>query len=98
MPSSIADVQRDFKNRGLVVLAVSIKEPRATVAAWGQRVGIGFPLLLDEDGAAARAWRVRSTPTVYLVDRGGRVVGRTVGTKAWSSPAGRALIAALIES
>jgi peroxiredoxin len=98
LPSSIAEIQREYKNRGLVVLAVSIREPRATVAAWGERVGIGFPLLLDEDGSASRAWRVRSTPTVYLVDRQGRVVGRTVGTKAWTSPAGRALIAALIGS
>lgn len=98
MPSSIAEIQREYKNQGLVVLAVSIRESRATVAAWGERVGIGFPLLLDEDGAAARAWRVRSTPTVFLVDRKGRVVGRTIGTKAWSSPAGRALIAALIDS
>jgi peroxiredoxin len=98
LPSSIAEIQQVYKNRGLVVLAVSIQEPRATVVAWGDKVRIGFPLLLDEDGAAARAWRVRSTPTVYLVDRAGRVVGRTVGTKAWSSPAGRALIDALIDS
>ena len=98
MPSSIADIQREYKDKGLVVLAVSIREARATVAAWGDKVRIGFPLLVDEDGTAARAWRVRSTPTVYLVDRRGRVVGQTVGTKAWTSPAGRALIAALLDS
>ena len=98
MPSTITEVQRDLKGRGLVVFAVSIAESRAKVAEWAMRTALPFPVFLDEDGEAARAWRVRSTPTVYLVDRQGRLVGTTVGTKAWTSPAGRALLAALIAS
>ena len=96
MPSTITQVQRELKGKGLVVLAVSISEKRETVATWVARVGLPFPVFLDEEGVVHRAWRVRSTPTVYLVDRQGRVVGTTVGTKAWTSPAGRALFAALL--
>jgi peroxiredoxin len=96
LPSTIAQVQRELKGKGLVVLAVSISEKRETVAAWVARVGLPFPVFLDEEGVMQRAWRVRSTPTVYLIDRQGRVVGTTVGTKAWTSPAGRALFAALL--
>jgi peroxiredoxin len=98
LPSTIAQVQQELKGKGLVVLAVSIAEQRAKVAGWVARVGLPFPVFLDEDGLAARAWRVRSTPTVFLVDRQGRVVGTTVGTKPWTSPAGRALFAALLAS
>jgi peroxiredoxin len=98
LPSHITQAYRELKEQGLVLLPVSIKEPRDTVAAWGKKVNIGFPLLLDEEGTAARAWRITSTPTVFLIDRRGRVVGRAVGTKPWSSPAGLSLLKALLAS
>jgi hypothetical protein len=98
LPSSVAQVHRDLKPRGLVVLPVSIKESRDKVAAWTKQAGLPFPVFLDEEAQMARVWRVSSTPTVYLIDRRGRVVGRAVGTKAWSSPAGRALLGALLAS
>ena len=87
-----------MKDEGLVVYAVSIKEARDTVTAWGKKMGIGFPLLLDEEGTAARAWKITSTPTVFLIDRRGRLVGRAVGTKPWTSPQGRSLLKALLAS
>ena len=91
-------MQRELKGKGLVVLAVSIQESQATVAAWVKKVGLQFPVLLDEEGTAMRAWQVRLTPTVFIVDRRGRLIGKTVGTKPWTSPAGRALFAALLAS
>ena len=91
-------MQRELKGKGLVVLAVSIQENPATVAAWVKKTGIDFPVFLDEDGVATRAWKVRSTPTVFIVDRQGRLVGKTVGVKAWTSPEGHALFAALLAS
>jgi peroxiredoxin len=98
LPSAIAQVQRDFKDKGLVVLAVSIREHPDTVEAWVNKVSLPFPVLLDESGLMQRAWRVTSTPTVFLVDRRGMVVGKAIGTKPWSGPAGRALLAALLAS
>jgi len=89
-------VQRELKDKGLVVLAVSIKEKPATVDAWVKKAGLTFPVLLDEDGFAARAWKVRATPTVFLINRRGHVVGQGSGTRAWTGPAGRALLAALL--
>jgi peroxiredoxin len=98
LPSTIAQVQRELKGKGLVVLAVSFEESPAKVAAWVKKVGLPFPVFLDEDGAMKRAWRVQSTPTVFLIDRNGRVVGKSVGTKPWTSPPGRALLSALLAS
>lgn len=91
-------MQRELQPQGLVVLAVSIREERDTVAAWTRKVNLPFPVFLDEDAAVARAWRVTSTPTVFLIDRRGRVVGKAIGTKPWASPAGRALLTALLAS
>jgi peroxiredoxin len=98
LPSSIAQVQGELKGKGLVVLAVSFEESPAKVAAWVKKVGLPFPVFLDEDGTVRRAWKVTVTPTVFLLDRQGRLVGKTVGTRPWTSPAGRALFAALLAS
>ena len=71
-------------------------ESRAQVAGWVRDRGLTFPVLLDESGAVASAYRVRATPTVILVDRRGQLVGRAVGSREWDDAEGRALIAALL--
>ena len=78
------------------MLAVSIEERASKVAAWTKQAGLPFSVFLDEDGAVKRAWKVSSTPTVFIVDRKGRVIGKAVGNKPWTSPEGRALFAALL--
>ncbi|OGL15647.1 MAG: hypothetical protein A3F92_02525 [Candidatus Rokubacteria bacterium RIFCSPLOWO2_12_FULL_71_22] len=96
MPSTIERVHREFGPRGLTVLAVNLGEDRAEVSAWVRRRGVTSTVLLDERGDAARAYQVAFTPTVFLVSRDGRLVAKGTGTKAWTGPAGRALLEALI--
>ncbi len=95
MPSSIESLHREFREQGLAILAINLVESRARVAPWVREHGLTFPVLLDESGAVAGAYRVRATPTVVLVDRRGQLVGRTVGAREWDSE-GRALIRALL--
>jgi len=78
-----------------VILAINLVEPRAQVVQWVREHGLTFRVLLDESGAVARAYRVRATPTVVLVDRRGQLVGRAVGGREWEAE-GRTLIAALL--
>ena len=73
MPSTIETIHREFRDQGLVVLAINLGEPRAVVAPWVEQRHLTFPILLDEGGAVAGAYRVRGTPTVVLVDRQGRL-------------------------
>jgi hypothetical protein len=61
--------------------------------------GYTAPVLLDESGdVAGRVYGVWGPPTVYLIDREGRLVGRAAGPRAWESPAARALIESLLAS
>ena len=92
MPSTIEQVHREYKDRGLVVLAVSIGEGRRKVAAWGPSRSLTVPLLLDPDGEVSAAYRITATPTAFLIGRDGRLVARAVGTKPWTSEAGRAVL------
>jgi peroxiredoxin len=95
MPSTIETIHRELRDQGLTILAINLGEPRAVVSPWVEQHHLTFPILLDESGAVAGAYRVRGTPTVVLVDRQGRLLGRTVGSREWDTE-GRPLLAALL--
>lgn len=97
MPSTIEHVQREFKGR-LSVVAIDIQEPHGKVAAWVTSNKVSFTVVLDPDGAVAQQYGVTATPTVFVVDRDGRVLGKALGTKPWTSETGRALLQALTRS
>ena len=96
MPSTIEQVHREYQGRGLALYAVNIEEPRGTVAGWVQKTKLGVPVLLDPDGDASAAYRITATPTVFLIDRQGKLVAKGLGTKSWTSPHGRALLQRLL--
>lgn len=92
---------RDYKARGLEILAVSIDAGReATVTAkvklFMAELKLTFPALLDLDGEVARAYRLRGLPTTYLIDRKGVIRAVEVGFRDWASPESRAKVEALL--
>ena len=97
MPSTIEQLHREYRPRGLAVLAVNMEEPPEAVAAWVRSKRVSMDVLLDPSGAASRAWAITGTPSTFLVDRGGRVVARAVGTRPWTGPEGRSVIEALLK-
>jgi thiol-disulfide isomerase/thioredoxin len=50
------------------------------------QLGIGLPVLLDEDQEVSRRFMVRGLPTTVLLAQDGRPVGRAVGPREWDSP------------
>ena len=60
-----------YADKGLVVIAVDIREDEGTVAAFGERLGAAFPLGLDSDGTAQRAWGAFALPVHFWIDREG---------------------------
>ena len=98
MPS-VNRLYEDLKGRGLEVLLVSFREDPGLVKRTVQERGYSAPVLLDQSGdVTGRAYGVWGTPTSYLIDRHGRLVGRIVGPRPWESPAARALVLELLEA
>jgi len=97
LPSTIEKVHQEHKDAGLVVLPISIEESRDKVTRWATSKTLTMPLLLDPDGAASGAYRITATPTVFLVGRDGKLVAKALGTKAWTSAPGRALLRLLLK-
>ncbi len=68
-----------YAGTGLVVIAIDVREDVGTVAAFANLAGAAFPIGLDVDGAAARAWRVVGLPSHVFVDAQGVVREVIVG-------------------
>jgi hypothetical protein len=97
LPSEIEQVQRRYGDR-LAILAIDIQEGREKVEGWAKGRQLSFTILLDPSGATAAEYEVTSTPTVFVLSREGKLVGKAVGTKAWTSEQGRALLTRLVGS
>lgn len=58
---------------GLIVLGVNstVQDSEADARAFVAENALTFPILLDRDGAVADAYRLRSLPTTFIIDRAG---------------------------
>jgi cytochrome c biogenesis protein CcmG, thiol:disulfide interchange protein DsbE len=68
-----------YADQELVVIAIDIREDEGTVAGFAQQLNATFPLGLDADGAAQRAWGAFALPVHYWVDREGVVRDGALG-------------------
>ena len=69
-----------------------MQEKPETVQSFGEDFGIHFPLWIDRAGHGPAAFGVRGHPNTVLIDRAGRIVGRILGERDWSSPAAHQLV------
>lgn len=98
MPS-VNKIYNEFKSQGLEVLLVDIREGPETVKRTVRERGYVTPILLDQSGdVAGRQYGVWGTPTVYLIDRRGQLVGRIVGPRSWDKPEARKFIQDLLDA
>jgi AhpC/TSA family protein len=93
---SINALHDELGSQGLKILLVDISEPRERVAEAVASRGYRAQVLLDPDGRTADAYRVRGTPTSYLIGRDGLLLGGAVGPRPWAQAQGRALLQALL--
>jgi peroxiredoxin len=70
-----------FGPRGLTVIGVSVDGPRnwARVRPFARRLGLTFPIAVDEDGSLAQRFRAVGVPTTVLIAGDGRIVRTRTG-------------------
>lgn len=78
MPA-IEDRFTTLKGQGLVVLGINQDEEAETVQAFVDRLGLGFPILLDPGAVVGELYRARGLPTTFIVDRDGQIAVQKVG-------------------
>jgi cytochrome c biogenesis protein CcmG/thiol:disulfide interchange protein DsbE len=68
-----------YGENGLVIIAIDIQEDEGTVAAFVQRLKATFPIGLDTNAAAQRAWGAYGLPVHFWIDREGIVRDGALG-------------------
>lgn len=84
MPSMDA-LHKELGNKGLVVLAVNVRENAEEVKAFFQEHGLSFPAVLDEDGDVFERFNVWSLPTTFIIGKKGELLGKVIGYRDWGS-------------
>lgn len=87
----------EFRDRGFVLLLVNLGEDSEVVRRAVKARGYSAPVVLDRDRAVSDRYAVTATPTVFVVDRQLRIIGRAIGRRDWSAEPGRRLIEALVK-
>ena len=98
LASTIHKLQRELQASHFTVLAVDTREKPEDVAAWMKGRAFSPVLLLDTDGGVTDIYKVRAIPTIYLIGRDHKLVGRAVGTRSWEEGPTRALLDYLLKA
>lgn len=85
MPKVI-DAHRKFSPRGYETIAVAVwRDDPDRVAQYTSKHALPFRVALDSSGELAREFgNVRITPTIFLIDKNGKVLRRYVGEPDWT--------------
>ena len=62
-----------YASAGLKVYGIGVDDDQKRALEFAQRAKVSFPMLLDPDKTAARAYDVDNLPMSVLIDRGGTV-------------------------
>ncbi len=68
-----------YAETGLTVLAVDVQEDAGTIGAFARDLNVIFPIALDRDGSAERAWKVVALPIHFWIDAKGIVRFGAIG-------------------
>jgi len=95
MPS-IERLRSSMQGRPFPVPPVNLAEPDARVQRFLRDVPLGFPILMDRDTSASRAWKARLLPATFIVGPDGRIRYSYIGELDWSREPIRQQIAELL--
>jgi len=93
---------KDYEKKGVVVIGIHTPETtgEAKIDQVRQKVKdnkITYPIAIDNAGKTWVAWHNDCWPSIYLIDKKGRVRYRWVGELNWGSTKGEPIVRKKIE-
>jgi thiol-disulfide isomerase/thioredoxin len=89
-------LRASFAGQPFAVLAINLAESESRIRRFLDEVPLEFPVLLDRDSGAARAWKARVLPVSFVVDAEGRIRYSALGEIDWTQESVRKAILALM--
>ena len=77
----LVNAYKQYHEKGLEIIAVSIADdPPNQVLNFSRKNALPFPIVHDSDTKISQAFdNVSLTPTSFIIDQQGRVIGKTIG-------------------
>jgi peroxiredoxin len=88
---------RARKDRGLVIVAVSVDSNPGVVPSFVKEHGFTFPIVVDPKLQTANAYGVRGLPASFIVGRDGQMAALALGARTWDGPAAHALFDGMLK-
>lgn len=76
-----------LRDKGVVVMGVSIDTDEAAYRRFIQRFGLKFETARDPESNVSAEYGTFKVPETYIINREGKVVEKIIGPKDWSDPA-----------
>jgi len=70
---TLSKLSEEYKDKGLVILGVN-DEGKAPARKYAEQAGLAFQTLDDSGSKAHRLYRVHAIPTLFLIDKNGKIV------------------------
>lgn len=97
MPS-IEKLYQQFIEKDFVFLTISVDyEGKKPVKEFIEKQRYTFPVLLDPKCKVLDLYEVKGIPTTIIIDKKGKMVGKAIGPRNWTSPEVFSLLALFIE-
>ena len=87
---------RRHRERGFVLLAVSVDTDASLVRPFLEHHKLTFPVALDAKMELANTYGVRALPSSFLIDRNGYMTALALGPRPWDNRAAHALVEGML--
>ena len=74
-------IHRDYSERGVVLLAMNLRDPAEKIATYFNEGGFSFLPLRQKENEVSKAYGVTGFPTNYVIAPDGKIAGAWVGFK-----------------
>ena len=72
-------IYNKYKDRGFAVLAVNAGQSREAAEAFGIKLNITYPILLDPGSKITKQYGIKAVPFTFAIDRKGIITKRILG-------------------
>ncbi len=97
MPSIENLLKRFLDNQDLVIITILFRDDPQNGISYMKQNGFNFPVMVDADGKAARAYGLTGVPETYIIDKKGILREKVIGPAPWDSPEALAIITKLLK-
>jgi peroxiredoxin len=83
--SSLDKLARATRDRDLVFLLLAVKWRDPELVKFKKEFNISSPILFDKTGSVAKAYGISGYPETLIINRKGKIVGKTFAKEEWNS-------------